>query len=112
MTQKLKNIIQLLLSFDELSEEEQNAIANQVEKAIGEVKDTNAETGDSAKPLKKRIAGLEKGPYYIANDFDDPLPEFEKLLYDTSGIWEKGDGLDYQQSIREEWSGRNSEQSD
>lgn len=75
MTQKLKNIIQLLLSFDDLSEEEQNAIANQVEQAIGEVKSTNSELDDSAKPLKKRIAGLEKGPYYIADDFDDPLPD-------------------------------------
>ena len=46
-----------------------------MEKAIGEVKGTNSELDDSAKPLKKRIAGLEKGPYYIADDFDDPLPD-------------------------------------
>ncbi len=30
--------------------------------------------------------------------------EFETLLDNTQGIWTKGDGLEYQQKIREEWS--------
>ncbi|CCI15011.1 MAG: hypothetical protein ACKPI8_03425 [Microcystis panniformis] len=29
--------------------------------------------------------------------------DFEALLDKTKGIWTKGDGLEYQQKIREEW---------
>ena len=28
---------------------------------------------------------------------------FEKLLQETSGLWPEGDGLEYQQRIRQEW---------
>ena len=34
----------------------------------------------------------------------DAIPDFNSLLDSTQGIWTKGDGLDYQQKIREEWS--------
>jgi DNA-binding transcriptional regulator YiaG len=30
-------------------------------------------------------------------------PSFEHLLASTQGIWEEGDGLSYQQALREEW---------
>ncbi len=30
--------------------------------------------------------------------------EFDILLDNTQGIWIKGDGLEYQQKMREEWS--------
>ena len=30
--------------------------------------------------------------------------EFDTLLDKTKGIWTKGDGLTYQQKMREEWS--------
>ncbi|QQR91195.1 MAG: ribbon-helix-helix protein, CopG family [Myxococcales bacterium] len=30
-------------------------------------------------------------------------PSFEKQLMSTKGLWTKGDGLAYQQSIRDEW---------
>lgn len=30
--------------------------------------------------------------------------DFETLLDKTQGIWTKGDGLEYQQKIREEWT--------
>ncbi len=30
-------------------------------------------------------------------------PPFEQLLEATTGIWEKGDGLSYQERIRGEW---------
>ena len=30
--------------------------------------------------------------------------DFETLLDNTQGIWTKGDGLEYQQKIREEWT--------
>jgi hypothetical protein len=33
-----------------------------------------------------------------------PSPDFEALLDSTQGIWTKGDGLEYQQKVREEWS--------
>ena len=33
-----------------------------------------------------------------------PSPDFETLLDSTQGIWTKGDGLEYQQKVREEWS--------
>ncbi len=28
---------------------------------------------------------------------------FDKVLKETSGIWRAGEGLDYQQRLREEW---------
>jgi hypothetical protein len=31
------------------------------------------------------------------------LPSFEELLARTSGLWPAGDGLAYQQGLREEW---------
>ena len=31
------------------------------------------------------------------------IKDFEDLLDKTKGIWTKGDGLEYQQKIREEW---------
>lgn len=30
--------------------------------------------------------------------------DFDTLLDNTKGIWRKGDGLEYQQKMREEWS--------
>ena len=30
--------------------------------------------------------------------------DFDTLLDNTQGIWTKGDGLEYQQRMREEWS--------
>ncbi|MEA5536942.1 hypothetical protein [Crocosphaera sp. XPORK-15E] len=30
--------------------------------------------------------------------------DFDELLDNTKGIWTKGDGLEYQRKIREEWS--------
>lgn len=30
--------------------------------------------------------------------------DFDRLLDNTKGIWRKGDGLEYQQKMREEWS--------
>ncbi len=30
--------------------------------------------------------------------------EFDTLLDNTQGIWKEGDGLEYQQKMREEWS--------
>lgn len=30
-------------------------------------------------------------------------PSFENLLAETRGIWTKGDGLEYQNKIRNEW---------
>lgn len=32
--------------------------------------------------------------------------ELEELLEATKGIWRKGDGLEYQREIREEWDER------
>ena len=32
---------------------------------------------------------------------------FDQLLRDTCGIWEQGDGLSYQQRLREEWQALN-----
>lgn len=31
-------------------------------------------------------------------------PSFEQLLKSTKGLWKGGDGLVYQESIRDEWS--------
>ena len=31
---------------------------------------------------------------------------FETLLSETAGVWRAGDGLQYQQKIRDEWEGR------
>jgi hypothetical protein len=33
-----------------------------------------------------------------------PFPDFDTLLDSTQGVWTKGDGLEYQQKVREEWS--------
>jgi len=30
-------------------------------------------------------------------------PTYHKVVYDTSGIWKKGDGLKYQKKLRSEW---------
>jgi len=30
--------------------------------------------------------------------------DFHTLLDNTQGIWTKGDGLEYQQKVRDEWS--------
>jgi hypothetical protein len=30
-------------------------------------------------------------------------PSFEDLLQETKGIWAKGDGLEYQRKVRDEW---------
>ena len=32
------------------------------------------------------------------------LSNFDTLLDSSKGIWTKGDGLEYQQKVREEWS--------
>ncbi|MGK7955774.1 MAG: hypothetical protein AB4063_11020 [Crocosphaera sp.] len=41
----------------------------------------------------------------IAKEESEALSEdFEALLEKTQGIWTKGDGLEYQQKMREEWS--------
>lgn len=34
---------------------------------------------------------------------EDSSEEFEALLERTQGTWTKGDGLEYQQKMREEW---------
>ncbi|HAC64574.1 MAG TPA: hypothetical protein DCF68_13810 [Cyanothece sp. UBA12306] len=34
----------------------------------------------------------------------EPISDFDTLLDKTQGIWTKGNSLDYQQKIREEWS--------
>jgi hypothetical protein len=37
----------------------------------------------------------------------DEIPtssDFHALLDNTQGIWTKGDGLEYQQQVRDEWS--------
>ena len=31
---------------------------------------------------------------------------YQKIVNETSGIWEKGDGLQYQNELRSEWSQR------
>lgn len=33
-------------------------------------------------------------------------PDFDALLRKTSGLWTKGDGLDWQRRIRDEWAER------
>lgn len=30
-------------------------------------------------------------------------PSFEAVLQETKGIWAKGDGLEYQRKVRDEW---------
>ncbi|MCA2555064.1 MAG: hypothetical protein IM466_15425 [Microcystis sp. M04BS1] len=40
----------------------------------------------------------------VEEDIAGSSPDFETLLENTQGIWTKGDGLEYQQKIREEWS--------
>ena len=36
----------------------------------------------------------------------EPSGDFEALLERSRGIWTKGDGLEYQQRLREEWDDR------
>ena len=34
---------------------------------------------------------------------DEEQTALDRLLQETSGIWKSGDGLNYQQSLRDEW---------
>jgi len=47
--------------------------------------------------LSINIEVIEEEPPESSSDFDT-------LLDNTQGIWTNGDGLDYQQKIRAEWS--------
>ncbi|MFM7791577.1 MAG: hypothetical protein ACKO90_26915 [Microcystis panniformis] len=40
----------------------------------------------------------------VEEDIAESSSDFETLLENTQGIWTKGNGLEYQQKIREEWS--------
>lgn len=41
--------------------------------------------------------------YYRKKIESEHQPSFEELLLKTAGLWKKGDGLDFQQKLREEW---------
>ncbi len=39
-------------------------------------------------------------------DSESPSADFAEVLRRTSGIWQAGDGLEYQRRLREEWDKR------
>ena len=63
---------------------------------------------DDKKWLEKKSAEIGKPMSYLIRTAVKKLREseeksFDSLLAQTSGIWNKGDGLEYQQRVREEW---------
>jgi len=53
---------------------------------------------------KTTIASLiRQAVKQMRHDAELKTPSFETLLAHTQGIWTKGDGLIYQQTLREEW---------
>ncbi|MBI2840302.1 MAG: ribbon-helix-helix protein, CopG family [Acidobacteria bacterium] len=42
----------------------------------------------------------------LRREWSAESPDFKEILRQTSGIWRKGDGLDYQRMRRREWQGR------
>jgi excisionase family DNA binding protein len=57
---------------------------------------------------RELTAFLEEEGFYDEDDSIDENPlsdaEFDDLLNETQGIWTQGDGLAYQQTLRQEWS--------
>lgn len=57
------------------------------------------EMEDLAAHLAKLVVTMVKGTPELRSDYDT----FEDALRRTSGLWKQGDGLDYQQRLREQW---------
>ena len=58
--------------------------------------------------LQKKSAETGKSMSYIVRVAVRALREseeksFEHILNESSGVWQNGDGLEYQKRIREEW---------
>ena len=63
---------------------------------------------DDKKWLEKKSAEIGKSMSYLIRTAVKKMREseeksFDSLLTQTSGIWKHGDGLEYQQRVREEW---------
>lgn len=52
-----------------------------------------------------RLVGEAVSEYRMRQELRD-RPSLDGLLADTSGIWNQGDGLDWQQRLRGEWDDR------
>ncbi|MGY6555818.1 MAG: hypothetical protein ACXIUM_14970 [Wenzhouxiangella sp.] len=52
-----------------------------------------------------RLVGEAVSEYRIRQE-SQKRPDLEGLLADTSGLWDQGDGLDWQQRLRDEWDDR------